>query len=92
MKTRFSSDFEDQLIVSSKSALVEPTRILKPYSEAIVPIGGWVHYLLLESYNAQDDNFKHVGSIDIDLLVDPNRVGENEYQTIVELIEVTGWE
>ncbi|MHB8396301.1 MAG: hypothetical protein ACYDAZ_03765 [Thermoplasmataceae archaeon] len=92
MNTRFSSDFEDQLIATSKSALIELMRTLRPYEESIVLIGGWVPYLLLESHRASGDNFRHVGSIDIDLIVDPNRVGDNEYHTIVELIEEAGWE
>lgn len=47
--------------------------------------------LLLESHKAKGDNFRHIGSIDIDLIVDPNRFGDEEYQTIVELIEEMGW-
>ncbi len=92
MKTRFSSAFEDQLIATSKGALVELIRTLRPYKEAIVLVGGWVPYLLLESHKAPEDAFRHVGSIDIDLIVDPNRVSDDEYQTIVELIGETGWE
>ncbi len=48
-------------------------------------------FLLLESHKVTENNFRHVGSIDIDLIVDPSRVGDNEYQTIVELIGETGW-
>ncbi len=48
-------------------------------------------YLLLESHKTPEDNFRHVGSIDIDLIVDPDRVEDDEYQTIVELIMETGW-
>ena len=91
MKTRFSSAFEDQLIATSKSALVELIRTLRPYKKAIVLVGGWVPYLLLESHKAPEDTFRHVGSIDIDLIIDPNHVNDNEYETIVELIMETGW-
>ncbi len=91
MKARFSSDFEDQLITISKNAFVELIRTLRPYKEAIVLIGGWVPFLLLENHKVPGDNFKHVGSIDIDLIVDPQLVGDNEYQTIVELIEGAMW-
>ncbi len=92
MKERFTSAFEDQLIVASKSALVELMRILRPYNEAIVLVGGWVPYLLLESHKVKGDIFRHVGSIDIDLVVDPDLVNDHEYQTIVELIGETGWD
>lgn len=91
MNTRLSSAFEDQLTATSKSAFVELIRTLRPYKEAIVLVGGWVPYFLLESHRLPGDTFRHVGSIDIDLIVDPNGVGDYEYQTIVELIGETGW-
>ena len=91
MNTRYSSAFEDQLISTSKRALIELIRTLRPYKEAIVLVGGWVPYLLLEAHKSLTDNFRHVGSIDIDLVLDPKFVGEHQYQTIVELIVESGW-
>jgi hypothetical protein len=63
---------------------------LGAYRDALVLIGGWAPYLILEEFGEggafQDDAFQadafevgfiHVGSIDIDLVVDPNLVTRN---------------
>ncbi|EQD47216.1 hypothetical protein B1B_12425, partial [mine drainage metagenome] len=67
------------------------SRALKHYEDALVLVGGWVPYLLIEGNPRPGSPFTHVGSIDIDFVVDPNKVGEDEYRTIVELIRGVGW-
>ena len=73
------------------SALLELSMGLRSYSEALVLVGGWVPYLLLRDRRASDSDFEHVGSIDIDLVVDPERMSADEYSTIVEMISDMGW-
>jgi hypothetical protein len=91
LNERLSSDFNKELTDTSFSALVELIRTLVHYRDSIILVGGWVPYLLLKKHKLPDDNFRHVGSIDIDLLVDGNKIGEDEYNTIVELINQSGW-
>ncbi len=91
MNPRFAADFDPQLTRASRSALLELARALKPYSDALVLVGGWVPYLLIENHPRPGNSFSHVGSIDIDLVVDPDRIGEEEYRTIVETIADVGW-
>ena len=91
MNPRFAADFDPQFTRASRSALLELTRALKPYSDALVLVGGWVPYLLIEDHPRPGNPFTHVGSIDIDLVVDPGRIGEEEYRTIVETIADVGW-
>ncbi len=91
MNPRFVADFNSQLTQASRSALLELARALKPYSGALVLVGGWVPYLLIENHLRPKNPFTHVGSIDIDLVVDPDRIGEDEYRTIVETIADIGW-
>ncbi|MGQ9586958.1 MAG: hypothetical protein ACUVT7_01055 [Thermoplasmata archaeon] len=73
------------------SGLLELFVTLGAYRRALVLAGGWVPYFLLRDCTAADIGAKHVGSIDIDLVVDPSMVGANEYATIVELIARRGW-
>ncbi len=73
------------------SALLELSMGLRSYADALVLVGGWVPYLLLRDHRASDSDFEHVGSIDIDLVVDPDRIGADEYATIVETITDIGW-
>ena len=53
-------------------------------------VGGWVPYLLVEEHGR--GGYAHVGSIDIDLAVDPDLVDRDAYATIVQLIEGRGYE
>jgi hypothetical protein len=58
----------------------------------MVLVGGWVPYLLLRDHPPASGEFHHVGSVDIDLAIDPARVPESEYATIQRLILERGWE
>jgi len=65
--------------------------ILRSYRDALVLVGGWVPYFLLETHRRPNNPFVHVGSIDIDLAVDPSKISETQYATIVELIQERGY-
>lgn len=76
---------------ASRSVLVELMTLLRAYREALVLVGGWVPYLLLEQHQRPEDAFVHVGSIDIDLAVDPAAVQEAQYASIVQLLLDRGY-
>ena len=91
MSPRLASDYDPPLVTASRSALLELARTLGSYSPAVILVGGWVPFLLIEQEPRPGSSFVHVGSIDIDFVVDPSRIGADEYSTIVELIRETGW-
>ena len=76
---------------ASRAVLLELMALLRAYQEALVLVGGWVPYFLLERERRPDDGFIHVGSIDIDVAVDPAKVSEAHYATIVELLTSRGY-
>ncbi len=76
---------------ASKTVLLELMATLRIYQDALVLIGGWVPYFLLEQSQRPNDQFIHVGSIDIDVAVDPLKINEPEYATIVELLKERGY-
>lgn len=86
---RLSDSYSEGLTSASMSALLELTTALYSYRDAIVLIGGWVPYFLLQEFGRGYAD--HVGSIDIDLAVDPDLVDEGGYADIVKLIEDRGW-
>jgi hypothetical protein len=88
---RLSTDYDRPLVEASRSALLELAMTLRRYREALVLVGGWVPYYLLRDHQLPDNPFVHVGSIDIDLAVDPDRVDPREYATIGELLADRGW-
>lgn len=79
------------ITAASKAALLELMTMLRAYRGALVLIGGWAPYFLLERHRRPGDPFAHIGSIDIDLAVDPSKVDEPEYATIVELLRERGY-
>lgn len=91
MTPRLVSAYSAELTGTSRIALLELARALRPYRESLVLVGGWVPYLLLDRHGPPREDFLHVGSIDIDFVVDPTRVGEEDYATIVDLISEVGW-
>ncbi|MHB8351524.1 MAG: hypothetical protein ACYDFT_02365 [Thermoplasmata archaeon] len=91
MTNRVSGDFDPALTATSRSALLEVVRTLKAYSSGMVLIGGWVPYLLLDEHRRHGEPFVHVGSVDIDFILDPDEVRDVDYRSIVELLAVQGW-
>ena len=64
--------------------------LLKGYKNSIVLVGGWVPYFLLQKFQ-KDIEFKHVGSVDIDLVIDPDLIKSGVYETIVGIIVRNGY-
>lgn len=83
--------YKEPIVAASLSALLELAISLRSYREALVLIGGWVPFFLLRDHRAAGNDFEHIGSIDIDLVVDPDRITTLEYATIVETITGRGW-
>ncbi len=81
--------YTEGLTTASRSALLELALTLRSYQDSIVLVGGWVPYFLIEEFG--QGKFKHVGSIDIDLAVDPEKVDQKGYAGIVDLIERRGY-
>jgi len=89
--TRLSTAYGADIVSSSRSALLELALTLRSYDDALVLVGGWVPFFLVEEAQRGRDAFRHVGSIDIDFVVDADLVGEDEYATIVQLLNRRGW-
>jgi hypothetical protein len=89
MIQRLSGDYSEGLTSASMSALLELAVTLHSYQDSIVLVGGWAPYYLIEEFGKE--GFTHVGSIDIDLAVDPDKVDREAYNSIVELIVKRGY-
>ena len=68
------------------SVLIELMTILGAYREYIAIVGGWVPYFLLEHAREQ-----HTGSLDIDIVLDFNKITEEHYSKIIDLLEKEGY-
>jgi hypothetical protein len=88
---RLQTDYDPELVEASLSVLAELMTILGSYRDSLVLIGGWVPYLILQEYQEPGLDFGHVGSIDIDLLIDPNIAQSEQYATIVGMLVDRGY-
>lgn len=84
------TDYPEDITKLSKSVLLEIMTLLKGYSKNIVLVGGWVPYFLLQKFQ-KDKEFKHIGSNDIDLVIDPELIKSGVYESIVKIIEKNGY-
>ncbi|MFQ5539739.1 MAG: hypothetical protein ACE5FB_05010 [Candidatus Binatia bacterium] len=89
---RLGVDYAVGVTEASKSALAEVVTALGRYRETLVLIGGWAPYFILEQFGRPQMEFDHVGSIDIDIVVDPSVIDVDQYATIVELLNARGYE
>jgi hypothetical protein len=104
-RPRTARDYQDGITTASRAGLAEIMTALGAYRDALVLIGGWAPYLILERFGEQRGllvefwldvdrlgGVSHVGSIDIDLVVDPGIIDAERYATIVELLHDRGYE
>jgi len=69
------------------AVLIELGQILGPFRDAIVVVGGAVPYLML-----RDAAPAHIGTLDIDLDLNPDRLADGAYADLVETLERAGYE
>lgn len=90
---RYASDYNLDVTKISFSYLLEVTAALREYHDSLVLIGGWTPFFILEHFKKPAVDFSHIGSIDIDLAVDPKLFAEgiDKYRTIIEHIGKLGY-
>jgi hypothetical protein len=88
---RTKSSYPMELVELSKSAILELWRGLHKYRDAIVLIGGWVPYFILEKYGGESYNHDHIGYIDIDIAINTNIVSEEKYKTMEAIVLDLGY-
>ncbi len=88
---RTTQSYGPGITSASKAVLLEVVTALRTYGDALILIGGWAPYFLLQQHQRAEDRFVHVGSIDIDLVLDPAKAGQAEYDAMVQTLEERGY-
>ena len=73
-----AADYDNRLTEAVKSVLIEIGQILGSFRGKFAVVGGAVPWLLLDN-----DDMRHVGTVDIDLGLDPEALGDGEYVKLV---------
>lgn len=84
---QLASDYDDRTTAAVKSVLIEIGQVLGSFRGKFAVVGGTVPWLLLDN-----EEMPHVGSMDVDLGLDPDALGDGEYATLVEALTRQGYE
>lgn len=82
-----ASDYDDRGAQAAHAVLIELGQVLGAHRDAIVVIGGSVPSLLLPKAEPS-----HIGSLDIDLDLDPEKLSEHGYAELIEKFAAAGYE
>jgi hypothetical protein len=86
-KPQSAADYDDRTTLAVKSVLIEIGQILGSFQGKFAIVGGAVPWLLLNN-----EEMPHVGSLDVDLGLDAEALGDGEYATLVEALKGKGYE
>ena len=84
---RFAGDYDDRTTTAVKSVLIEIGQVLGGFSGKFAVVGGAVPWLLLS-----EADMPHVGTVDVDLSLDPSALGDDEYVRLVEALREHGYQ
>ncbi len=82
---RYKSDYTSRQTEAARRVLVDLGQVLGPFEDSLVLVGGSVPDLLIDGADEP-----HVGSIDIDLALDAEKLSQGQYAKLVESLLKTG--
>ncbi len=82
-----AADYDDRTTAAVKSVLLEMGQILGSFHGKFAVIGGAVPWLLLSN-----SEMPHVGTLDVDLGLDAEALGNGEYATLVQALMGHGYQ
>ena len=80
-------EYDDRGARATHSVLLELGQVLGAHRDALVVIGGSVPSLLMPNADPA-----HVGTLDIDLDLDPEKLADHGYADLVEKLDAAGYE
>lgn len=83
---RQGGEYTERTTEAVKSVLIEIGQILGSFQGKFAVIGGAVPWLLLNQ-----EEMPHVGTLDVDLGLDHEALGDGEYATLVEALQEQGY-
>jgi len=81
-----AADYDDRTTAAVKTVLVEIGQILGSFKGKFSVIGGAVPWLLVDN-----EDMPHVGTLDIDLSLDAESLGDGEYASLIAALMAHGY-
>lgn len=82
---RYQSEYTDRQTEAARRVLVDLGQVLGAFEDSLVLVGGSVPDLLIKGAEEA-----HVGSIDIDLAMDAEKLSQGQYAKLIESLPKTG--
>ena len=82
-----AADYDDRTTAAVKAVLIEIGQILGSFKGKFAVVGGAVPWLLLGN-----EDMPHVGTLDVDLGLDAEALGDGEYAKLVDALRGHGYE
>ena len=83
---RHQEEYEGRQTIAARRVLIDMGQVLAAFRTQMVIVGGWVPELGFEPQHEAP----HVGSIDVDLALDIQKLSENAYAEMIDLLLNTG--
>lgn len=81
-----ANDYVDRTTEAVRAVLIEMGQVLGSFRGKFAVIGGAVPWLLLDN-----PDMPHVGTLDVDLSLDAEALGDSEYATLVQSLKRNGY-
>lgn len=81
-----AAEYDDRTTAAVKSVLIEIGQILGSFKGKFAIVGGAVPWLLLAN-----EEMPHVGTLDVDIGLDAEALGEGEYATLIGALQGHGY-
>ena len=81
-----AADYDDRTTAAVKTVLVEMGQILGSFKGKFAIVGGAVPWLLLGN-----EDMPHVGTLDVDVSLDAEALGDGEYATLIDALRGHGY-
>jgi hypothetical protein len=81
IKAEAAVGYNDRTNAAARAVLLEICQVLGSYKDKFTLIGGMVPSLLLPQ-----EEIKHAGTNDVDIVLDPEALAEGEYASLVQLL------
>lgn len=82
-----AADYDDRTSAAVKAVLIEMGQILGAFKGKFAIVGGAVPWLLLGN-----EDMPHVGTLDVDVGLDSEALGDGEYVTLIDALRGHGYE
>lgn len=86
LESQSANEYDDRTSAAVKSVIVEIGQVLGSFQGKFAIVGGAVPWLLLE-----DAEMAHVGTLDVDVGLDAEALGDGEYAKLVETLQGHGY-